>query len=106
MDVEMSQADRESAVPALHGELDMDTAVDVDYAVQRCLLAALPVLLLDLTDISFCDSSGLNALIQANRQATAAGGAVHLVAPRPRMARVPAPQPLPVRRGSRPWGLR
>ncbi len=76
------------AVVTLHGELDLDAAADVDHAVEQCLNAGRRVLLLDLADVAFCDSSGVNALIRAHQRATGAGGAVHLVAPQPPVARV------------------
>ncbi len=57
---------------ALTGELDVDTADDFDEALQSVEREA-SVLLLDLGDLSFIDSSGLRVLIRSNRRLESAG---------------------------------
>ena len=44
--------------------------------------------MLDLTALSFMDSSGLSVLIEAWRLATGEGGGVALAAPQPQVARI------------------
>ncbi|MET9701181.1 STAS domain-containing protein [Streptomyces sp. NPDC006529] len=60
------------------GELDFDTAAEL-----RDLTAALPLtpgqcLVLDLTGMEFCDSSGISALIAARNRALAADARITL----------------------------
>ncbi|MFI5757257.1 STAS domain-containing protein [Streptomyces sp. NPDC051569] len=71
------------AVLRLRGELDLDSVVQLDEAVTVCVTAGRTVLLVDCTELGFCDSSGISGLIRGHRAVTAAdpadGGAVHLV---------------------------
>src|SRR4051794_20615370 len=50
---------------ALRGELDMASAETFDAALQEALIDSHGAFLLDLTDVSFMDSSGVNALLRA-----------------------------------------
>jgi anti-anti-sigma factor len=53
------------------GELDMDTAEALEQAVARLLEERPKVLAVDFSGVSFCDSSGIGALIRAHRTAAA-----------------------------------
>ncbi len=55
------------------GELDMDTAEQLEQAVSALLEDAPKVLAIDFAGVSFCDSSGIGALIRAHKQAAARG---------------------------------
>lgn len=44
--------------------------------------------MIDCSRLEFCDSTGLNVLLSARLRAEAEGGAVHLAAMRPTVARV------------------
>jgi anti-sigma B factor antagonist len=50
---------------ALGGELDIAAAETFDAALQEALIDSHGAFLLDLTDVSFMDSSGVNALLRA-----------------------------------------
>ncbi|MBV6702964.1 STAS domain-containing protein [Kitasatospora aureofaciens] len=70
------------------GELDLDQ-VPVLNAVLHRVLAVRPVppmLLLDLHEVTFMDSAGLNALLLARIQAHRQGTVVHLARPSERVA--------------------
>ncbi|BCY07588.1 STAS domain-containing protein [Actinoplanes sp. L3-i22] len=56
---------------ALHGELDLATADLLDRAVTAVLAEPPPQLVLDLADLTFCDSAGLDALLTARAGAFA-----------------------------------
>lgn len=89
MEIEVGAVPGTGTVITLHGEVDLDAAGAVGQAVRQSLDSDVPpVLLVDLTDVTFMDSSGLNALIRANQSTGEAGGAVHLVAPQETVARV------------------
>jgi anti-anti-sigma factor len=68
------------------GELDLCTAPLLAEALVRELDAAVE-LLLDLSEVSFLDSSGLHAIVSAARAARAKGGVVLVDSPLPAQAR-------------------
>lgn len=63
----------------LVGELDAATAPTLDLAVTK-VGPGYQVILLDLTGLSFCDSSGLAALVRAHRHLEAEGRHLALTA--------------------------
>ncbi|MEV7416333.1 STAS domain-containing protein [Streptomyces sp. NPDC089919] len=88
--IESETRDDGSAVVRPRGEMDIDGAA----AFRRAVLEALvgpprpPRVVVDLQDLSFCDSSGLNALLEARNAATEHGQALHLAAPRDQLLRL------------------
>lgn len=72
----------EVAVIAVAGELDMATAPTLLNEVGRLVDAGRNCLVLDLTDVSFCDSTGLSIFVRARNRFAATGGEVRLAAPR------------------------
>jgi anti-anti-sigma factor len=74
-------------VVTVRGELDLATS-DRLWAELEPLLAPQAVVVLDGTQISFLDSSGLRVLLQANNRATSGGADFRLVAPHQAVQRV------------------
>jgi anti-anti-sigma factor len=68
------------------GEIDLSTAPQLEAALVRELDGA-PDLLLDLSEVSFLDSSGLHAIVSAARTARANGGMLVVDSPLPAQAR-------------------
>jgi anti-sigma B factor antagonist len=68
-------------VLAASGELDLAAAAQFCARIDEVRDAGHPRLLLDLTELEFCDSSGLRALIGAAREVLASGGQVVMVPP-------------------------
>jgi anti-anti-sigma factor len=68
------------------GEVDLCTAPLLEKALVRELEAA-SKLLLDLSEVSFLDSSGLHAIVSAARAASANGGMLAVDSPLPAQAR-------------------
>jgi anti-sigma B factor antagonist len=67
-------------VVAVRGGLDLDTAAYFSGELAAvCRGADPPLLIVDLSGLDFCDSSGLNALVQVWRRVDGAGGALALV---------------------------
>ena len=61
------------------GEVEFSTAGELrDRAVTAALAAARPRLVLDLAEVSFCDSSGLSALVSIWKAIHAQGGKLAL----------------------------
>jgi anti-sigma B factor antagonist len=57
----------------VHGELDFATAIVLTRAVNEIMDRGVPTLALDLTGVSFIDSSGMSALVRANLRSQALG---------------------------------
>ena len=55
------------AVVDVDGDLDVAAVDDVDAALQEALSAGAPVVV-DLVDVSFIDSTGMRAIIEARRR--------------------------------------
>ncbi|QMU77186.1 STAS domain-containing protein [Streptacidiphilus sp. PB12-B1b] len=73
---------------ALAGELDHDSAEQFRTAMDATALRSGQVLTVDLSDLTFCDSSGITALIAARRHALAHGTELTLAHVPPRTMRV------------------
>lgn len=75
MSVESKQ-DRECLVVRVSGELDLRTAGELKSEVDPVLERApeRPVVVLDLSDVSFMDSSGMGAILGRYRTVSQMGG--------------------------------
>jgi anti-sigma B factor antagonist len=68
------------AVAAMAGELDLTSAAEAYLSVTG-LLGDHPDLIVDLSGVTFCDSTGFNALLRLRRRVGEAGGWLALAAP-------------------------
>jgi anti-anti-sigma factor len=64
---------------ALTGEIDVLTAGAIEDAARAALDDGAPLLDIDLAEVTFMDSQGLNALMQAHRAMAAAGATLRVV---------------------------
>jgi len=62
------------AVLHLSGELDADTATKLHATLADLLARPVPRIVVDLTDLKFCDSVGLSAFITVKQVIAARGG--------------------------------
>src|SRR3954465_4243609 len=62
------------AVLRLSGELDADTSAILHELLAGLLERPVPRIVVDLTDLKFCDSVGLSAFITSKQVITARGG--------------------------------
>ncbi|MBC2905362.1 STAS domain-containing protein [Streptomyces cupreus] len=76
------------ALITLAGEIDLATAPLVRAALAACLRDGIRTADVDLTAVTFCDASGLNALLTASRLAADAGATLQLHYPPPTLARI------------------
>lgn len=76
------------ALITLAGEIDLTTTPLVRIALAECLRDGIRAVDVDLTAVTFCDGSGLNAFLAASRLATDAGTTLQLHYPPPTMVRV------------------
>jgi anti-anti-sigma factor len=76
------------ALVAVDGELDLATAKVFGERLVRLIDGGCPRLVVDVAGLTFCDSSGLSALLRASEHASSAGGSVTLVGIRPQLSRI------------------
>ncbi|ARX87446.1 MULTISPECIES: STAS domain-containing protein [Streptomyces] len=77
---------RTRALITLAGEIDLETVPLIRTALGRCLHDGVRTIDVDLTPVTFCDCSGLNAFTQAFLRTAAAGGTLRLHYPPPALA--------------------
>jgi anti-anti-sigma factor len=65
------------AVVAVRGELDLNTAPTLCLAIEQ----AAPPVVVDLSAVGFCDSTGMRALMEAAREVEAGAGMLAIVVP-------------------------
>ncbi|MFJ7270435.1 STAS domain-containing protein [Streptomyces sp. NPDC099050] len=72
------------------GEIDMDTAPALRIALSGALTHASPArpVVVDCSRLTFCDSTGLNALLNARHSAQATGTVIRLAAPSDQLTRL------------------
>lgn len=70
--VELRTEDR-AAVLAISGELDLSSTPELETHLAEAFRSATKVVIVDLRELDFIDSTGLSALVRANQQAQDAG---------------------------------
>jgi anti-sigma B factor antagonist len=60
-------------------EIDVTNAGRLGQAIRSCADAGHTTQVVDMSETTFCDSAGLEQLVQAHRQAVATGGELRLV---------------------------
>jgi len=75
-------------VLTLIGELDLDTTALLVGLVRTCLDSGARAITVDLSDLTFCDISGLNALLTTVQASAAVGAQLRLENPNPLMRRL------------------
>ncbi|WP_405497400.1 STAS domain-containing protein [Streptomyces sp. NBC_00096] len=88
-DITVEVLDRNVAVRPI-GEIDIETAASLQHALMRALTHASPAkaVVIDCSRLTFCDSSGLNALLAARRAAQETGTVIRLAAPNLQLQRL------------------
>lgn len=78
-----SRSQGDLVVLVLAGEIDLYTAPRLQSELTAALAAADPVnIVVDMSAVEFCDSTGMNVLLAAHRLASERGGNLELAAPR------------------------
>ncbi|MFI0453004.1 STAS domain-containing protein [Actinomadura sp. 6N118] len=86
--VTVVQAHDELAVLAVWGEIDLHTADTLRTALRELDAAGHHQLVVDFSGVSFCDATGLGALVAAHNRAGEHGGALRLAGVRPAQRRL------------------
>jgi len=72
----------------VRGEIDMLTAPKLDVEIEEAVARRPDVLVVDLAEVTFLDSSGCNVLVRGKRRADTAGVGLELTALPPACLRV------------------
>nr|WP_221380996.1 STAS domain-containing protein [Actinoplanes polyasparticus] len=70
-----------SVVVTIRGHLDIDSGTTLTTTLDQVLGRPEPRIVVDLSGVEFCDSTGLSALIVGHNRAVAGGGWLRLAAP-------------------------
>lgn len=83
-----SQGDHELVVAT--GEIDLYTAPRLQSELAAVIASAAPAsrVIIDMSGVDFCDSTGMNVLLSCLRQARERGGELELAAPRPAVRKI------------------
>ncbi|MFI5934308.1 STAS domain-containing protein [Actinoplanes sp. NPDC051494] len=71
----------ESVVVTVRGNLDLDSAPVLSTTLGQILDRPAPHIVVDLSGVEFCDSTGLSSFVVAHTTADRTGGWVRLAAP-------------------------
>jgi anti-sigma B factor antagonist len=84
-----SRPEGDHAVLSLAGEIDLYTVPRLQAELATALAAADPPrIVVDMSGVEFCDSTGMNVLLAAHRRAGEQGGDFVLAAPRPAVRKI------------------
>jgi anti-sigma B factor antagonist len=83
-----SQGDHELVVA--NGEIDLYTAPRLQSELTAVIAGtvAAPRVVVDMSGVDFCDSTGMNVLLSCLRQARERGGELELAAPHPAVRKI------------------
>ena len=76
------------AIVSVAGEVDLETASELGEHALDALHHVSKRLVLDITDVTFMDSTGLKVLVSVERRAQLAGGSFVLVGATPTVLRI------------------
>lgn len=89
MDLNVSTRQQDGyAVVAATGEIDLHTAPRLQTELAEQVLGEGGQLIVDLSGVEFCDSTGVNVLLAAMRRANEQGGTLTLIHPQPAVRKV------------------
>ena len=86
-DVQIRMQEDGTPVLAIVGELDLAAAPQLRRVIGGLMGSGARTMVVDLSEASFVDSSGMGALLWAEHRMQAAGGALQAVNPQPNVAR-------------------
>jgi anti-sigma B factor antagonist len=78
----------DSVVVTVRGNLDVDSATVLTTTLDQVLDRPRPRIVVDLSGVEFCDSTGLSAFVVGHNRADRDGGWVRLAAPSAWMVRL------------------
>ncbi|MFJ8145608.1 STAS domain-containing protein [Streptomyces sp. NPDC096094] len=88
LSVEVTLPREEVALLKVEGYLDVDTATEFQHHLANQLHHGRRHFLLDLSEVPFMDSSGMNIILRVYQEARELPGSVHIISPTPAVRRV------------------
>ena len=88
LSVEVSLPREDVALITVQGYLDADTATEFQHHLANQLHHGRRHFLLDLSEVPFMDSSGMNIILRVYQEARELPGSVHIIAPTPAVRRI------------------
>jgi anti-sigma B factor antagonist len=76
------------ALVAIAGEIDLYTAPHLQSEFTRLLQDGPSRVVIDMSGVDFCDSTGMNVLLSALKRMKERGGSLHVAAPRPAVRKI------------------
>jgi len=84
-----SRSQGDHTVVAVSGEIDLYTAPRLHSELAAAVMVDGPAqVVVDMAGVDFCDSTGMNVLLAAQRLASEKGGDLTLAAPRPPVRKI------------------
>ena len=85
-----SRSQGDHAVVTAAGEIDLYTAPRLHSELAGVIANAAPAtrVIVDMSGVEFCDSTGMNVLLSSLRQVRERGGELELAAPRPAVVKI------------------
>lgn len=83
-----NQSHTDYDIVVVHGEIDLYTAPHLQSELGHALDAGARRLVIDLSQVGFCDSTGMNVLLAVMRQAREQEGDLELAAPGPAVLKI------------------
>lgn len=77
-----------SVIVAVNGELDLYTAPKLRECLDELILGGTAVIIVDLEEVGFMDSSGLNVLVGSLKRLRVSGGELRLVCTKARLLKL------------------
>ncbi|MCX5335781.1 MULTISPECIES: STAS domain-containing protein [unclassified Streptomyces] len=88
LSVEVGLLREDVALITVQGYLDVDTATEFQHHLANQLHHGRRHFLLDLSQVPFMDSSGMNIILRVYREARELPGSVHIISPPPAVRRI------------------
>lgn len=88
LSVEVTLLRDDVALFTVQGYLDVDTATEFRHHLANQLHHGRRHFLLDLTQVPFMDSSGMNIILRVYQEARDLPGSVHIISPQPAVRRI------------------
>lgn len=83
------RSQNDCTVVSVSGEIDLYTSPRLHGELAAALAESGPVqIVVDMSGVGFCDSTGMNVLLAAQRRAQERGGDLELAAPRPAVRKI------------------
>lgn len=83
-----TQSHAGQAVMAVAGEIDLYTAPRLQAEFTRLLESEPDRVVIDMSGVEFCDSTGMNVLLSALKRLRERGGTLEVAAPRPAVRKI------------------